>query len=261
MSSDREGTRLQKVIAAAGLASRREAERLIERGLVRVNGRVVREMGLLVRPGQDRVEVEGRKLSSRLSREVWALYKPRGCVTTLRDPQGRATIKEYFPPEAGRLFPVGRLDYDTEGLILLTNDGEFAQRVAHPSHSVTKTYLVKVKGVPTPAELAEWGREWLLDGRRRRPARARVLHTVNDKSWCEVTLREGIHHQIKRMFEALGHRVLKIKRFGIGPVTLEDMRPGESRRLTPREEAALLADGHRGPARRRVVDRVRGRAE
>jgi 23S rRNA pseudouridine2605 synthase len=237
------GVRLQKAIASAGLASRREAERLIAEGLVRVNGLVVHEMGVRVVPGRDHVEVEGRALPGRPPhRQVWALYKPRGCVTTLHDPEGRPTIKEYFPRGAGRLFPVGRLDYDAEGLILLTNDGEFAQRVAHPSHSVAKTYLVKVKGILTTAELAEWERGPLVDGRRRRPVRARVLHTVNDKTWCEVILREGIHHQIKKLFEALGHRVLKIKRFQVGPVTLEEMRPGESRRLTEAEETVLLAD-------------------
>ena len=237
-----EGVRLQKAIAAAGFASRREAERLIAEGLVSVNGRVVREMGVRVVPGRDRVEVEGRALPAEApGREVWALYKPKGCVTTLHDPEGRPTIEEHFPRGAGRLFPVGRLDYDAEGLILLTNDGEFAQRVAHPSHSVAKTYLVKVKGVLSDAELRDWGRGALVEGRRLRPVRARVLHIVNDKTWCEVVLREGIHHQIRKMFEALGHRVLKIKRFRIGPVSLEDMRPGESRRLTEREQGALLA--------------------
>ena len=237
-----EGVRLQKAIAAAGLASRREAERLIAQGMVRVNGETVQEMGVRVVPGRDRVEVEGRTLPARAPRrEVWALYKPRNCVTTLSDPEGRRTIVEFFPRTPARLFPVGRLDYDAEGLILLTNDGEFANRVAHPSHDVGKTYLVKVKGLPTTGELAEWSRGPVLDGQRLRPVQARVLHHVNDKTWCELVLHQGIHHQIKRMFEALGYWVLKIKRYSIGSVALEDMRPGQVRRLTDEEQASLLA--------------------
>jgi pseudouridine synthase len=238
-----EGVRLHKAIAAAGLASRREAERLIADGLVRVNGEVVREMGVRIVPGQDRVEVEGRKLPVRApKREVWALYKPKGCVTTLHDPQGRPTIVDFFPRTAQRLFPVGRLDYDAEGLILLTNDGELAQRVAHPSRDIGKTYLVKVKGLLSDRDLVPWQEGPQVEGQQLRPVHARVLHTIHDKTWCELTLHQGIHHQIKKMFELLGHRVLKIKRFRIGTVTLADMRPGESRRLTEEELASLLAE-------------------
>ncbi|MCZ6747691.1 MAG: pseudouridine synthase [SAR324 cluster bacterium] len=242
--NDRQGTRLQKVIAAAGLASRRGAERLIEEGEVRVNGQVVRRLGTRVVPGTDRVEVRGEPLPARtrVERVVWALYKPRGCVTTLSDPQGRPTVRDFFPESAQRLFPVGRLDYDAEGLILLTNDGQFAQRVAHPSFSVTKTYLVKVRGLLGPGPLQQWAAGPTIDGSRRQPVRARVLHTVNDKTWCEVTLQEGLHHHIKKLFAAIGHPVLKIKRYRIGPVELEDMRPGQSRRLTPAEIGALLGN-------------------
>lgn len=241
--SETEGVRLQKAIADAGFASRREAERMIADGLVRVNGETVQEMGVRVVPSRDRIEVEGRALPGQPARrDVWALYKPKRCVTTLHDPEGRPTVADFFPRNAGRLFPIGRLDYDAEGLLLLTNNGEFAQRVAHPSHSVAKTYLVKVKGPISQAELLEWNQGPRLDGRQLRPVRARVLHTVHDKTWCEVVLQEGIHHQIKRMFEAIDHRVLKIKRFSIGSVTLEDMRPGESRRLSAREQAELLGE-------------------
>ena len=152
-----------------------------------------------------------------------------------------ACCSDFFPQAARRLFPVGRLDYDAEGLILLTDDGEFANRIAHPSHSVPKVYLVKVKGHVSPEPLRRWAEGVWLEGRRRRPVRARALHTVNDKTWCEVELREGLNRQIKMMFAGLGHPVLKIKRYQIGPVELGELRPGESRRLTEAEIQALLA--------------------
>jgi pseudouridine synthase len=240
-------TRLHKAIADAGLASRRKAEKLIAEGRVRVNGEVVREMGLRVVPGKDRVEVEGTPLPSKPKREVWALYKPRHCVTTLSDPEQRATIADFLPRTRTRLYPVGRLDYDAEGLILLTNDGEFAQRISHPSHSVPKTYLVKVNGLVDPAALAQAAREPWIDGKRRRPISARVLHNVNGKTWCELVLREGLHHEIKKFFEALGHRVVRLKRFQIGSLMLDTMRPGESRRLSAAELAGLLGESR--PAR------------
>lgn len=241
-TSDPQGVRLHKAIAMGGVASRREAERLIEAGRVRVNGAVVRRLGSKVDPARDRVEVNGRPvpLERTPAREVWALYKPRRVVCTLHDPEGRATIRDYFPRTPQRLFPVGRLDYDAEGLILLTNDGDLAQKVAHPSHSVPRIYLVKVKGLVEPAALRELAHGPVLQGRRLRPFKARILHTVHDKTWCELILREGVHHQIKRMFEGIGHRVLKIKRYQIGPVALADMRPGQVRRLGREEVAALL---------------------
>ena len=236
------GIRLQKAIAGAGIASRRHAERMIVEGRVRVNGRVVSELGTRIDGGSDVVEVDGRRLPASLSmpREVWALYKPRGCVTTLHDPQGRPTVRDFFPKSARRLFPVGRLDFDAEGLILLTNDGEFAHQVAHPSHSVSKTYLVKLKGIIPQAALQQLAAGPIIDGRRRRPVKARLLHTVNDKSWCEVELREGVNHHIKKLFDRAGYRVLKIKRYRIGPVALEELQPGESRLLGWAEIAKLV---------------------
>lgn len=239
------GTRIQKVIAQAGLASRRAAERMILAGSVRVNGTVVRELGTCVVAGQDRLEVEGRPLQWQRGarREVWALYKPKRCVTTLSDPEGRSTIKDFYPRTRVRLIPVGRLDYDAEGLLLLTNDGDFANRVAHPSHGVSKTYLVKVKGLVTRETLRNLRAGPLIEGKRHRSVGGRVLHTLNDKTWVEVTLREGIHHHIKKMFAELGFRVLKIKRYRIGGVELEDLTPGASRRLNNAEMESLLGEG------------------
>ena len=237
------GVRLQKTIAAAGLASRRAAERMIRSGQVRVNGKIVVALGTRIDPETDKVEVDGRPLAlvSKVKRVVWALYKPRGCVTTLHDPQGRRTVRDYFPRTNQRLFPVGRLDYDTEGLILLTNDGEFAQRVAHPSHSVSKTYLVKVKGIVDPSELRRMAQAPMVDGKNRRPLRARLLHSFNDKTWCELVLREGVNREIRKLFQGIGHRVLKIKRYQIGTIALDDMRPGETRLLGRNEVENLLS--------------------
>lgn len=237
------GTRVQKAIAQAGIASRRHAEELILAGQVRVNGQVVRQLGVCLRAGQDTLEVDGRPLQWErpANRQVWALYKPKGCVSTMSDPQGRPTLREFFPRSNARLFSVGRLDFDAEGLILLTNDGELANQIAHPSHSVPKTYLVKVKGLVSPETLRKLGGGAVVDGRRRRPARAKILHHLADKTWVEVILREGVYHHIKKMFATLGHRVLKIKRYSIGAIALEGMTPGEARRLAPAEVEGLLA--------------------
>lgn len=237
-----EKMRLNKAIAAAGVASRREADRLIQSGAVRLNGDVVTEMGTTMNPDEDRLEVNGRtiKMPKKGRREVWALYKPKNTVSTLSDPEGRPTLADFFPRTSLRLFPVGRLDYDAEGLILLTNDGDLAQRMAHPSFGVEKIYLVKVKGVTTQEELRELGKGPVLDGRKRQGIKARVLHVRNDKTWVEVTLKEGIHHHIKKVFAGIGHRVLKIKRYRIGTVELGEMKPGETRKLGQTETTWMM---------------------
>jgi 23S rRNA pseudouridine2605 synthase len=237
-----ERLRLNKAIALAGLASRREADALLRRGVVRLNGRVA-EPGESMLPGTDRLEVSGRAVTVPVAPvpELWALYKPKACVSTLHDPEGRPCLADHLPRSAGRLFPIGRLDYDAEGLILLTNDGDLAHRVAHPSFGVDKVYLVKVKGLVQPEALRRLGHGPQLEGRRRQSVRARVLHTHNDKTWLEVTLREGIQHHIKKMFSAEGHRVLKIKRFQVGPVGLDALTPGRTRKLGRTEIEALLA--------------------
>lgn len=237
----RPGIRIHKAMAQAGIASRREAERMIAAGLVRVNGEEVLLPGRLLVPG-DRLSVEGRGIAweGGSPHELWALYKPKRCVSTLSDPQGRRTVKDFFPPSDQRLFPAGRLDYDAEGLLLLTNDGELAQRVTHPSFGMARVYLVKVRGTVAGATLRKLARGVELDGRMRRPARTRILHTVNDKTWLEVVLREGIQHHIKKMFQAVGHPVLKIKRYQIGPIELGDLRPGQSRKLGRADSERLM---------------------
>ncbi len=239
--------RLNKAIALAGVASRREADRLIQRGEVLLNGQAVTKPGSSMVPGRDRLEVSGRtvKIDSRPETVVWALYKPKGCVSTLKDPQGRSSLADFLPLSRHRLFPVGRLDYDAEGLILLTNDGELAHKVAHPSFEVEKVYLVKVKGVPPASKLSGLQQGPELEGRRRAPVKARLLHTVNDKCWLEVRLREGIQHHIKKMFARIGHRVLKIKRYQVGTVELGGLQPGEARKLD-KDEIKWMLDHPRG---------------
>jgi 23S rRNA pseudouridine2605 synthase len=247
-----QGLRVQKAIARAGLASRRGAEQFVAQGRVRINGRVVSEPGTCLEPGDD-LAVDGKTLDWEATRprELWALYKPKRCVSTLSDPEGRATVRDYFPKTSQRIYPIGRLDYDAEGLLLLTNDGDLAQRVAHPSFRVPRVYLVKVKGILTPETLAQLARGVELDGRLRTPTGVRVLHTLADKTWLEVILQEGIQHHIKKMFAAVGHETLKIKRYQIGPVELADMTPGTCRKLSQAEIRALLGEPAEAPLRQR----------
>jgi 23S rRNA pseudouridine2605 synthase len=228
----RAGVRVHKAMAQAGVASRREAERMIELGQVKINSKEVVERGRVLQAG-DILQVNGRTVEWEhlAAPELWALYKPKRCVSTLSDPQGRRTVKDFFPRTEQRLFPVGRLDYDAEGLLLLTSDGTLAQQVTHPSYGMPRVYLVKVKGVVQRETVQRLAQGIVLEGRMRQPARTRVLHTVNDKTWLEVVLREGIQHHIKKMFLAVGHPVLKIKRYQVGPIELGDLRPGKTRRL------------------------------
>ena len=255
--------RINKALARAGLASRRQAERMILAGQVRLNGEVVRELGVLVTPGTDRLEVDGKTVRIRLTqtREMWALYKPKGCISTLKDPQGRATIADYFPPGGNRLFPVGRLDYDAEGLILLTNDGELSHRIAHPSFGMEKIYLVKIKGLVNPENLRKLSRGPVLEGKKRQQVKVRVLHHRNDKTWLEVTLREGIQHHIKKMFAKIGHRVLKIKRYQIGPVELGDMKPGQCRKLGAEEIERLVSAGGKSGSTKKVTEKQKNNSQ
>lgn len=233
--------RIQKVIANAGIASRRAAEKLIAAGLVKVNGKRA-ELGQKMNVDSDFLEVEGEhvRLSRKQTSVVYAFYKPKRCVTTLNDPQQRSTVKDYFPETKKALFPVGRLDYDAEGLLLLTNDGDFAQHVIHPKYDLWKTYFVKVKGKIDATEIEKLKKGPVFDGKQHRPTKIKPLHTVNDKSWLEVSLQEGKNHHIKKMFKILGYPVLKIKRYSIGSITLGDLEPGTYRKLTPEEISSLV---------------------
>lgn len=242
--------RLQKVIAEAGICSRREAERLIAQGEVSVNGKVVTRAGVSVDPGRDHITVMGRRIKPARLPVYLALNKPRGVVTTVRDPEGRPTVAQLVKETGERLFPVGRLDYDAEGLLIMTNDGDLAYQLMRPG-GVPKTYRVKVKGLPGPEVLDMLRNGMSLEGRRLLPA---VVHveTRGETSWLRVTLHEGKRNQIMRMMEAIGHPVRRLRRIGVGPVRLGTLPTGAWRPLEPEEVAELRrAAGGEPPPRPR----------
>jgi len=240
--------RLQKILSRAGVASRRAAERIMGEGRVSVNGATVRELGTRADAAQDDIRVDGVRV--RLPREpvYLLLNKPKGVVSTRRDPEGRTTVMDLVPSVAG-LFPVGRLDVTTEGLILLTNDGAFAERVAHPRYEVPRVYHAKVRGVPEAATLARLRSGVRVEGERLAVDHVRVLSADNN-AWLELRLHEGKHHEVKRLLEAVGHPVSKLKRVALGPVTARGLDPGQFRSLAPHEVRALLS-GAAGARRRR----------
>jgi 23S rRNA pseudouridine2605 synthase len=242
--------RLQKILAQAGVASRRKAEELIEQGRVQVNGKIVTQLGTKADAGRDHIRVDGKLLQGAERHRYFVLNKPRGFVTTVKDPEGRPTVMQFFEKMRERLYPVGRLDYMSEGLLLVTNDGELANRLTRAAAGVEKTYLVKVAGIPTEAELdilragvaIERGKPG-SDRVRTSPARIRQVRQ-GDNPWYEVVLIEGRNRELRKMFEEIGHFVEKIRRVGYGPLVL-DQEPGNLRELDPRELELLrkAADG------------------
>lgn len=223
--------RLQKIIAHAGVASRRAAEELIEGGHVRVNGRIVRELGAKADPRRDRIEVDGRRLVA--EEPVYlVLHKPRGVVSTMSDPEGRPTVRELVKGVPARLYPVGRLDFATSGVLLMTNDGELANALLHPRGGVPKTYVLKVAGAMGEDDLDRWRRGIVLDDGPTLPADAKLLRHEEDKTWLEVTIREGRNQQIRRMGDATGFRVMRLARTSFAGVTHEGLKPGQWRPLS-----------------------------
>ena len=231
--------RLQKILSEAGITSRRKAEKLILQGRVSVNGRVVSELGTKAVLGKDEICLDGKAIKAETEKVVVALFKPRNCVTTLHDPQGRPTVAELVKSISLRVYPVGRLDFDAEGLLLMTNDGELAHRLQHPRYKVPKTYLVKIRGHPLEEALAQLQQGISLEDGITAPAELHVLEDDNKATWLSLTLREGRNHQVKRMCAAVGCPVLKLRRTQIGPIDLGNLRPGRSRRLNARELRAL----------------------
>jgi 23S rRNA pseudouridine2605 synthase len=242
--------RLQKLIAAAGLASRRHAEELIEAGEVTVNGETVRELGTKADPSRDHIKVRGRLINPLLEQreKVYVLLnKPRGYLTALSDPEGRPLVTELVPQSLGRLHPVGRLDFNTEGLLILTNDGGLTNHVTAARNHVRKVYEVKVKGVPSEEQIGRLRRGVRLDdGARTAPAEIRRLDETETNAWFEVVLREGRNQQIRRMFDLVGHSVLKLRRVRIGPVKAEGLPVGKWRHLAPAEVARLKGGAKAG---------------
>ncbi|MBO8141570.1 MAG: rRNA pseudouridine synthase [Firmicutes bacterium] len=230
--------RLQKFLARAGIGSRRACEQLISQGRVRVNGRLVTEQGLRVDPERDKVQVDGRVVKPSGRFQYIMLNKPAGYVTTVRDPQGRPTVMHLLP-ERPRVFPVGRLDRDTEGLLLLTNDGELAYRLAHPRFQVEKRYRALVRGEVGPEAVRRLENGVVLDDGPTAPCRVRVIRREPERTLLELRLREGRKRQVRRMCEAVGHPVVALMRIAVGPVLLGRLPKGAWRPLTPEEIAAL----------------------
>jgi len=249
------GERLQKVLAQAGVASRREAEAMITAGRVRVNGRVVRVLGSRVQPAQDEIVVDGARIKSERVVTLM-LHKPAGFISSRSDPEGRPVVGSLLPPRGlPNLYPVGRLDWDSEGLLLLSNDGELANILTHPRHGVRKVYRVKLKGKPTEETLRQLVTGVVCKGERLRALAVERVRSWEHNSWVAITLEEGRHHHVRRMCEAIGHPVLRLVRVALGPLNLGSLPRGQWRPLTPQEEAALAflraRAGEKGLARHR----------
>nr|WGD72393.1 23S rRNA pseudouridine(2605) synthase RluB [Bacillus subtilis] len=234
--------RLQKVIAHAGVASRRKAEELIKEGKVKVNGKVVTELGVKV-TGSDQIEVNGLKVE-REEPVYFLLYKPRGVISAVQDDKGRKVVTDFFKNIPRRIYPIGRLDYDTSGLLLLTNDGEFANKLMHPKYEIDKTYVAKVKGIPPKEQaLRKLERGIRLEEGKTAPAKAKALSLDKKKqtSIIQLTIHEGRNRQVRRMFEAIGHEVIKLKREEYAFLNLRGLHTGDARELTPHEVKRLRA--------------------
>ena len=227
--------RLQKFIADAGLCSRRAAERMIREGRVRLNGEIVTRMGVIVDPMVDAIKVDGKRIHLRQAPHIYlVLNKPRGVVTTLSDPEGRPTVADLIPKGMPRLFPAGRLDFNSEGLLLLTDDGDLARNLTHPSRKITKVYQVKLKGRPSPGAIHRLEEGIVLEGRKTAPAEIRFLK-AGPNPWFEIRVTEGRKHLVRKLFDAVRHPVLKLKRTGFGPLVLRDLPAGRTRSLLPSE--------------------------
>ena len=233
--------RLQKYMAACGVASRRKSEEIILDGRVKVNGEVVTTLGTQVEPNQDEVTVDDKPIASQTEQLYYlAFNKPKGVVTTAEDPQGRKTVMDYFKEFPVRLFTVGRLDYNTSGLLFLTNDGEFANKVSHPRHESDKEYEVKCKGVLTPVQVAKLRKGVYIEKRLTIPAKVEIKEKTKSTTKVMVTITEGKNRQVRRMFDAIGHSVLSLKRVRIGPVKLENLQTGTYKTLNKESVSYFL---------------------
>lgn len=234
--------RLQKVIAAAGVASRRHAEEMITQGRVTVNDHVVRVLGVKVTP-EDKVSVDGVPLT-REKKQYFLFYKPRGVITAVSDDKGRKVVTDFFEEVQERLYPVGRLDYDTSGALIMTNDGDFANMMMHPKFNIDKQYVAKVKGVPQGVELMPLRQGITIEGRKLAKAKAKVLSRDRTKQTAivELTIHQGLNHQVKKMLKAVGFPVIKLSRVAFGPLNLDGLQPGDYRKLSHHEVHALKGE-------------------
>ena len=232
--------RLQKYLALCGVASRRNAEIMISGGRVTVNGQLVTEMGVQVDEMKDTILVDGILVRPETEKHYIAYNKPVGEVTTVRDPEGRATVMDRFRDYPARLFPVGRLDYDSEGLLLLTNDGELMNRLLHPSFEIKKSYLTRVSNNLTDEEASKLRKGVMIDGKLTSPAEVRIVRRDTFSTDLLVTIHEGRNRQVRKMINAVGHQVVRLKRVRFGPVVLGDLPTGMWRKLTDEELSKLL---------------------
>jgi 23S rRNA pseudouridine2605 synthase len=243
--------RLQKILSGAGVASRRAAERLMAEGRVTVNRETVRELGTRADPACDDIRVDGRAIKRETRRLYFVLNKPRGYVTTRSDPEGRPTVLDLVPKLHDYVYPVGRLDYDSEGLLILTNDGDLAAALTHPSHEVAREYHARVRGVPDARAISHLARGVVLDGRKTAPAEVLLVASGvgqhADQALLSITLHEGRTRQVRRMCEAVGHPVVRLRRVRLGPLTAPDLKTAMCRPLTTREVEALKRAASRQP--------------
>jgi 23S rRNA pseudouridine2605 synthase len=249
--------RLQKILSRAGVASRREAEGMITAGRVAVNGAVVTELGSKADPDRDRITLDGRPVRLAEERLYILLNKPAGYVTTMKDPQGRPIVTSLLKGVKERVFPVGRLDYNTEGLLLLTSDGEWANTLAHPRHEVDKEYLVRVRGAVSPEQVRRLAEGVELEEGRTAPGRVQVVRESENNTWLSVTIHEGRYRQVRRMCEAVSLSVVRLKRVRYGSLELGMLRTGEHRFLTAEEVARLRREG--GSGAKAPVSKIPGR--
>lgn len=234
--------RLQKIIALSGYCSRRKAEELIINGKVKVNGNIIKEMGYKAN-GSDFIEVEGNPINTVEDKVYYLLNKPRGIVTTAKDDKGRKTVVDLIKTDK-RIYPVGRLDYDTTGLILLTNDGELTNFLTHPKNNIEKVYVAKIKGLITKEDLKKLTNGIVIDGRKSSKAKAKILKMdkKTNSSVVELIIHEGKNHQVKKMFKAIGYEVIKLKRESISFLTLDGLKSGEYRELNIKEVKKLYSE-------------------
>lgn len=227
--------RLQKFLAQAGIASRRKSEELISNGKVKVNGLIVTELGTTINPETDIVKYNDKKVILEEEKVYFMLHKPIGYVTTAKDEKGRKTVLDLMKGVSQRIYPVGRLDYDTSGLLLLTNDGDLTYKITHPKHEVEKIYVAKVKGVPTPNELDQFQKGLIIDGRKTSRAKINIINTNRTNSVVSITIKEGRNRQVRKMCEAISHPVLELKRIAIGKLSIDNLEVSKYRSLTKEE--------------------------
>jgi pseudouridine synthase len=244
--------RIQKILSRAGVASRREAERMLLEGRVVVNGRVVEQLGFKADPLRDHIKVDGKRLFRPEPRITFLLNKPKGYLSTVKDPAGRPTVMDLLKGVKWRVYPLGRLDFDAEGLLFLTNDGDLSYQLSHPKFSIPRTYWAKVEGIPEKNDLMRLKRGVMLEDGEAKVVSARVLRQMEKHSWVEVVVTEGRNRLVKRMFSAVGHPVRKLKRVGFGPIRLGNLPVGHYRPLTDEEMLKLKKVGaiHESPLHR-----------